>query len=422
MAGLLLATLIPPAAGGARALAAPLPAAPGPAPAGPGTVVQRNGTVLVPAGEEGPATTYLHATLPGGAAGPVTARLWWSNLDWWGAERPGWLGHLTWSCAVNGGPFTPCPLVGPRDGKGPSLPLPTAEAAPTLTYAVRVDAATYGSVGVPAWGSVSLTGATGAELAQGNVEFDFVPGTPEADLRTVLHARDRGGVLWRYEGTGKAAKPFKARTRVGGGWGVYTALTKLGPSTANGEGDLVARDGDGALWYYSGSGDPAAPFWPRVRVGGGWNAYTSLTGTPTGLLARDRSGTLWHHRRAHGAPPHAPFEAPVRVGGGWNAYTAMTAVGPGLVARDASGVLWFHRKGDRNDPAAPFAPRERVGGGWNVHTGLVGTGDLGRLTPPDLVARDRDGLLWAYEGGSVTPPGRTRTQVGRGWNIYDTLL
>ncbi|MGA5064853.1 hypothetical protein ACPB9E_13930 [Streptomyces exfoliatus] len=423
-ASVLLAALIPPAAGGAQALAAPLTApTPGPAAAAPepGTVVQRDGTVVVPAGEEGPVTSYLLATLPAGATGQVSARIDWANLEWWNSERPGWLSYLTWSCSVNGGPFTPCPLNGPHDGEHPYTQLPTTTAAPTLTYAVRVDAATYGSVGVPTWGTVSVT-AAGEKLAEGPVEFQFVDGTPEAYRRTVLHARDRSGVLWQYEGTGKEDAPFKPRTRVGGGWGVYTALTKLGPSTADGGGDLVARDGAGTLWYYSGSGDPAAPYWPRVRVGGGWNAFTSLTGTPRGLLARDRSGVLWHYVRSHQAPPAAPFKAPVRVGGGWNAYTAMTALGDGLVARDTSGVLWLYRQGNPRDPAVPLAPRVRVGGGWNVYSGLVGTGELGRLGPPDLVARDRDGILWTYEGTYYAPPGPSRKRVGWGWNIYDALL
>ncbi|MGW1927143.1 tachylectin-related carbohydrate-binding protein, partial [Streptomyces massasporeus] len=379
-------------------------------------------TVVVPAGEEGAVTTYLTATLPAGATGPVTARLWWSDIAWIpGGDYPHLLRYVTFSCAVNGGPFTACHPSNSGNGPDVSSELPTAEAARTITYAVRIDAATFAE-GSPLRGSLSLTGATGAHLATGPVEIQFVPGTPEADQRTVLHARDRDGVLWQYEGTGKAAKPFEARTRVGGGWGAYTALTKLGPSTANGGGDLVARDGSGVLWYYSGSGDPAAPFWPRVRVGGGWNAYTSLTGTPNGLLARDRSGVLWHYRRAHEAPPHAPFEAPVRVGGGWNAYTAVTALGNGLVARDTSGTLWRYADAAGNDPAVPFAPRVRVGGGWNVYANVVGTGDLGRLTHQDLVARDGDGRLWAYEGDWRGAPGPARTQVGRGWNIYDTLL
>ncbi|GGY19605.1 tachylectin-related carbohydrate-binding protein [Streptomyces tanashiensis] len=425
-ASALLAALIPPAAGGATALAAPLTAPPSASPPGPasapapGTVVQRGGTLRVPSGEEGPVTAYFGAALPAGTTGTVKARLPLSNVDW---PPPGSDEHMpyelydtTWSCSVNGGPFVECPYG------GGGFVLPDAEAAPFLTYAVRVDAGTYAASDLRLFGSFDVTDATGRGIATGDAGFQFVPGTPAAQYRTVLHARDRSGVLWQYEGTGKPAAPLKPRQRVGGGWGGYTALTRLGPPTAEGKGDLVARDRDGVLWYYRGSGDLSAPFWPRVRIGGGWNAYTSLTGTPTGLLARDRDGVLWHYPHHADAPLSAPFGPRARVGGGWNTYTSLTAVDRTVLARDASGVLWSYQPSDPSDPSVPLRPRVRVGGGWNVYTALAGTGDLGRRTHPDLLARDRDGRLWMYEAGVTGVPGVTRTEAGRGWNIYDTLL
>ncbi|MEV4424110.1 tachylectin-related carbohydrate-binding protein [Streptomyces sp. NPDC049602] len=423
-ASALLAALIPPAAGGATAFAAPLTAPASTTPPvtatttppvtastpAPGTVVQRGGTLSVPSGEEGPVTTYFGAALPAGTTGTVKARLFLSNIDRpTDGTIPYELYYTRWSCSVNGGAFVACPYG--REG----FVMPETEAAPFLTYAVRVDAGSYAARDQLVFGSFDVTGTAGRRIATGEAGFVFVPGTPEAEYRTVLHARDRGGVLWQYEGTGKPATPFKPRQRVGGGWGDYTALTRLGPPTADGRGDLVARDRDGALWYYRGSGDLSAPFWPRVRIGGGWNAYTSLTGTSGGLLARDRDGVLWHYPRAAGAPLSAPFAPRARVGGGWNAYTALTARGDTVLARDTSGVLWEYRKSYSPDPAVPLEPRRRVGGGWNVYTALAGTGDLGFHSSPDLLARDRDGDLWMYQGP-------TRTAAGWGWNIYDTLL
>ncbi|MFH8577455.1 hypothetical protein [Streptomyces zaomyceticus] len=137
------------------------------------------------------------------------------------------------TCAVNGVAYGACawdmPFV--RAGESvdpPSLALPTVPAAATLAYTVT------------------------------------------------LHARDRSGVLWRYEGTSDVRRPFAARKRVGGGWNAYTTVTPLRSTTAGGEGDLVARDRNGVLWYYRGTGDPGAPFAPRERVGGGWNTYDLL--------------------------------------------------------------------------------------------------------------------------------------------------
>ncbi|MFF9848048.1 hypothetical protein [Streptomyces litmocidini] len=420
-ASTLLAALVLPAAGGATALAAPL-AAPAASEQTSGTVVQRDGTLRVPAGEEGPATTYFRAALPAGTTGTVKARLLLSDLTW---PPPGSDDHLpselygkSWSCSVNGGAFVDCPYG------GEGLVLPDTQAAPFLTYAVRVDADSWSGDDRPLSGSFDVTDTTGRRIATGRAGFAFYPGIPEAPYRTVLHARDRSGVLWQYEGTGKTATPLKPRQRVGGGWGGYTALTRLDTPTAEGRGDLVARDADGVLWYYRGSGDLSAPFRPRVRIGGGWNAYTSLTGISTGLLARDRDGVLWHYRRVADAPLSAPFAPRVRVGGGWNAYTSLTSstfLSSTVLARDTGGVLWSYRSSWSSDPAVPLEPRRRVGGGWNGYTALVGTGDLGFHTSPDLLARDRDGRLWLYEGNHDGVPGATRTAVGRGWNIYDLL-
>ncbi|QES06201.1 hypothetical protein DEJ44_11570 [Streptomyces venezuelae] len=417
----LLAALFPLAAAGAPASAAPHPApAAGPA---PGAAVQHGGPLTVPAGEEGPVTTYATAALPGGAAGPVKASLRLPGLEWTpGGDRPGVLGHIRWWCAVNGGAFTACSVRGPAEGRGPSLDLPDTAAAPLLTYAIRVDADSWGLLARhETSGDLVVTDGAGAELARGGLDMAFVQGALEAPYRSVLHARDRSGVLWRYEATGRPGTPLKARTRIGGGWNGYTALAPLGRPTADGEGDLVARDRDGVLWYYAGSGDPAAPFWPRVRVGGGWNAYTSLVALPEGLLARDRTGVLWHYPRRPAAPPAAPFGPRARVGGGWNAYTAVTPWGTGLAARDTAGVLWLHPGTRGPDPAVPLRPRVRVGGGWNGYTALAPVSGPGHQAPPDLLARDRNGDLWAHHGtgGSVEP---ARQRIGWGWNQYDLVL
>ncbi|MFI1098616.1 hypothetical protein [Streptomyces sp. NPDC020917] len=83
-------------------------------------------------------------------------------------------------------------------------------------------------------------------------------------------------MLWLYRGTGNAGAPFAVRTRIGGGWNTYTQITGVGDMTGDGHPDLLARDAAGRLWYYRGTGNPAAPYAPRVQNGTGWNTYTSL--------------------------------------------------------------------------------------------------------------------------------------------------
>ena len=127
-----------------------------------------------------------------------------------------------------------------------------------------------------------------------------------------LVARDRSGVLWLYTGTGKGQ--FAARTRIGGGWGIYTQLTGMSDVNGDGRADLVARDASGVLWLYTGTGRAAAPFAARTRIGGGWNVYTQLVGVGDGnvdgrpdLVAEDRDGTAWVYLGTGDA--RAPFAA-----------------------------------------------------------------------------------------------------------------
>ncbi|MFI6861616.1 FG-GAP repeat domain-containing protein [Streptomyces sp. NPDC050421] len=123
-----------------------------------------------------------------------------------------------------------------------------------------------------------------------------------------------------------------------------------------------------------------------------------------------------------------PFSARSKVGGGWNAYAQLA--GPGdltgdgkadLLARDREGVLWLYR--GTGTAGAPFAARNRVGGGWNAYTHLVSTGDLTNDGVSDLLATDPSGALWVYRGtgDAADAPFAARTQIGKGWTIYDTL-
>ncbi|MEU1225487.1 tachylectin-related carbohydrate-binding protein [Streptomyces sp. NPDC005828] len=430
VAAALVAALAPVTFGGAAAVAAPAAAVAGTV----GTVVQEGGRLKVPAGEEGAVTLRFTATLPAGVKGPVTASF---DLDTWLQEgeagsSPVSADVIRSACSVNGVSYGECawhmpyfPPVLNDPPTRPSLDLPAVPAAETLTYTVTLDAdRTAAVLGHPDV-LVALRDGTGATVAEGRLAgLDFVPGTPPANQRGAVHARDKDGVLWRYEGTGDVSRPFATRKRVGGGWNGYTAVVPLTSATADGRGDLVARDKAGVLWYYQGTGKPDAPFAPRQRVGGGWNGYTALVGVGDGsLVARDGDGVLWRYKREYNVP-YGPRQ---RVGGGWNTYTALTMSGAhdGALARDKDGVLWkYDYLG--SVPSPPFQQRRRIGGGWNTYTTITASAELGRDEYPDLVARDRDGKLWLYQGvrnpSSGLVPGSSRSLVGGGWNTYDLMF
>ncbi|MGA5193574.1 hypothetical protein [Streptomyces exfoliatus] len=391
-----------------------------------GTAVQEGGPLVVRIGEGAPVTTRFAFTLPASVTGRVTAGLLLPGLPGPLAGGDGLPGA---ECSVNGGAYGLCgwnydtPEYPDSYDDGYVLSLPPTEAARTLTFDVRIDPSdpmSFGAMGELA-PTLQMKDASGTVVATGTAALHLFRGTPEATYRTTVHARDKDGVLWQYESTADAARPFKPRTRVGGGWNVYTAITKVPLTTAAGWGSLVARDKDGVLWFYEGSGDLAAPFKPRVRVGGGWNMYTSISAVSGGgLIARDRDGVLWNYAYGPWNYRGAVLRPRVRVGGGWNAYNLISTIGYQVVARDSAGVLWSYEVKGAESWAenAPFKPRVRVGGGWNTYNAVRGTGDIDGWSESDGIARDTAGNLWLYKDS----PAATRTKVGWGWQIYNAIV
>ncbi|MFD8193565.1 FG-GAP repeat domain-containing protein [Streptomyces wuyuanensis] len=96
------------------------------------------------------------------------------------------------------------------------------------------------------------------------------------DGKADLLAVDRYGKLWLYAGTGRAAAPFAPRVQVGTGWNIYNIVNGAGDLNQDGRPDLVARDGAGRLWLYTGTGNAAAPYKPRTLIGKGWSTYSNL--------------------------------------------------------------------------------------------------------------------------------------------------
>ncbi|GGU89822.1 hypothetical protein GCM10010275_28120 [Streptomyces litmocidini] len=248
-----------------------------------------------------------------------------------------------------------------------------------------------------------------------------------------LLARDTSGVLWQYQGTGSATAPFLTRYRVGGGWQIYNAVTPLTALRADGTGDAVARDASGVLWYYQGSGNPSAPFKARLKTGGGWQVYDRIIGVRdlTGdskpdLIAREKSGVLWLYKGT--GTPATPFAPRVKIGTGWQIYNDVVSTGdltsdgkPDLIGRDGTGALWLYK--GTGSATAPYAARVKVGTGWQIYNSVTGPSDLTGDGKVDFVARDGAGVLWLYKGtGSATAPYAARVQVGPGWQPYNLIF
>ncbi|MFG2645909.1 FG-GAP repeat domain-containing protein [Streptomyces sp. NPDC048370] len=213
---------------------------------------------------------------------------------------------------------------------------------------------------------------------------------------------------------------------------------------------LLARDATGALWQYGGTGKAATPLDTRRQSGTGWQTYTTVTSlsplkqTPYylglvqpsaltrghgDLVARDASGTLWYYDREAGIGSRT-FAPRVRIGGGWNIYDQLTGAGDlnrdghmDLLARDKTGVLWLYQGTGTLTSGARFKTRVKVGGGWGIYNQTAAGADLNGDAKADLLARDTTGTLWLYKAtGNAGTPYTARTKVGGGWNAYNQLV
>ncbi|SED21085.1 Repeat domain-containing protein [Streptomyces sp. TLI_105] len=283
--------------------------------------------------------------------------------------------------------------------------------------------------------------------------------------------RDTAGYLWFYAGTGDKANPFAVRKSLGPGWGVYNQIMPTGDDNGDGNGELIARDLQGTLWYYTGKGDGTLAARQQISDTGGWAGVPQfggagnnpVSGEKEGVFARTTGGTMYWYgattggglsgrsqygqtggwsganfthlssMNQDGSSDMAEISQGrlyidnVNIGGGWGVYN--TIVGPGdlsgdgkgdLLARDAYGVLYLYKG---NGAGTALATRIRISGGWSAYDKLVGAGDFTGDGRADLLARTPGGVLYLYAGtGIATTPLKSRVQIGTGFNTYSKIV
>ncbi|OEJ95844.1 FG-GAP repeat domain-containing protein [Streptomyces thermolilacinus] len=349
--------------------------------------------------------------------------------------------------------------VGDQNGDG------TADVLTLHPYGSLTLTGTYGSGSSYTYWSGSGWNIYNKVLSVGDVD---------GDAKFDVLARTHAGDLYLYRGTGSAYAPLQTRVKVGTGWHIYDQLVGVSDANGDGLGDLYARTPNGDLFFYAGTGNAAAPFKARVKVGTGWHIYNQLSSSDDitddnrpELLARTTLGAMYIY--GTDATTGRPTARVLWSDSSWNNADLIAGAGgnPGtgkseILGLDRNGTLfrYFSRNNgtltaraqwsdvggwagsrvhfpsslDDNGHAdllevyeghlISYAPDEPVliGRGWGAFNTLTGVGDLTGDGKGDLLARTSGGVLYLYRGDGQGYAFAGRTSVGSGWGVYNSLV
>ncbi|MFB7373897.1 FG-GAP-like repeat-containing protein [Streptomyces sp. NPDC056222] len=135
-----------------------------------------------------------------------------------------------------------------------------------------------------------------------------------------LLVRFDDGKLYLVPGDGTGQ--FGAKVEIGHGWQIYDTVLAPGDVNGDGKADVIARDPQGLLFFYAGTGETGSTaLKPRVQIGYSWNQYNSVIapgdvngdGKPD-LLARDAQGRLWYYQGSGALNGNSTFAPRVESG------------------------------------------------------------------------------------------------------------
>ncbi|MGW7409146.1 FG-GAP repeat domain-containing protein [Streptomyces sp. NPDC054833] len=192
---------------------------------------------------------------------------------------------------------------------------------------------------------------------------------------------------------------------------------------------LLARNKDGRLYDYEPTGDGG--FEPRFDLGGG---YTDATALAQANISRNLTGTdlyavidgTLYYTAERGNDTKV-------LGTGWGAYNLLVSADnlagtaqPDLLARDKDGALWLYQ----GKVDGTLAAKVRASAsGWDEMNEITGRGDYTGDGKADILARSTAGALYLYPGtGNATADAVFGTRVtvatigGKGWKSYSDLV
>ena len=221
----------------------------------------------------------------------------------------------------------------------------------------------YRGDGAGGWrGSTPVEGvwAAGSRL----VSLGDFSGDGAADVGRVL----ADGTFEMLKGRGDAT--FDAPTVIGNGWSTIGLLVGGIDFDGDRNVDVVGRDASGNLVMYRGDG---AGGWlgGLVTIGTGWTGMTALLyagdfdgDSAPDILARQADGSLW----LYPGSGSGGWRTPRGIGVGWHGFTAIIgpgdfdgAGGPDVMARTPGGQLYLYR----GDGGGGWLSGSVIGQGWN---------------------------------------------------------
>ncbi|WP_406291060.1 FG-GAP repeat domain-containing protein [Streptomyces sp. NBC_00209] len=151
------------------------------------------------------------------------------------------------------------------------------------------------------------------------------PGDLSGDGKGDLLARDTKGDLYLYQGNGLGTK-FAAKVKVGYGYNTYNKIVGAGDLSGDGIADVVARATDGTLYLYKGTGDAAKPLSARSKIGTGYNTYKQFAAPgdldgdgKADLVGVDGKGDVYRYS----STGTGTIAKRVKIGYGWDIYNGL---------------------------------------------------------------------------------------------------